>query len=96
MNSNNGLTWNKIILSKQEYYTYDIMTCDLNGDGRLDIVENNSGEIWMGTQAGAMYRVQIPKTASGKQFSDNASALPGNHSILPCLPIWTMASTCSS
>jgi signal transduction histidine kinase/ligand-binding sensor domain-containing protein len=37
------------------------------------IVENNSGEIWMGTQAGAMYRVQIPKTASGNLDISNAT-----------------------
>jgi signal transduction histidine kinase/ligand-binding sensor domain-containing protein len=29
------------------------------------IVENDAGEIWAGTQAGFLYRVQIPKTASG-------------------------------
>jgi signal transduction histidine kinase/ligand-binding sensor domain-containing protein len=29
------------------------------------LVENSSGEIWAGTQSGILYRVQIPKTASG-------------------------------
>ena len=28
---------------------------------------------------------------SGKQSADSASALPGSHSRLPCLPMWTIA-----
>lgn len=36
------------------------------------IVENSSGEIWAGTQAGYIYRVQIPKTASGNLDVSNA------------------------
>jgi hypothetical protein len=31
----------------------------------------------------------------GKQESDSASALPGNHSRLPCLPNCTSASVCT-
>ena len=36
------------------------------------IVEDDSGEIWAGTQAGFLYRVQIPKTASGNLDISNA------------------------
>jgi len=36
------------------------------------VVENSSGEIWAGTQSGTLYRVQIPKTASGNLDISNA------------------------
>ncbi|MFS4417098.1 ATP-binding protein [Maribacter sp. 2307ULW6-5] len=36
------------------------------------VVENSSGEIWAGTQSGVLYRVQIPKTASGNLDISNA------------------------
>ena len=34
---------------------------------------------------------QRPSAASGQQDAESASALPGSHSRLPCLPIWTIA-----
>jgi hypothetical protein len=32
-------------LSDEKFDTYDIITADLNGDGRPDIIESNSDEL---------------------------------------------------
>lgn len=45
INPKNGKAWMKIQLSEERFQTYDIMTVDLNGDGRLDILESNSDEL---------------------------------------------------
>lgn len=47
------------------YEYQDIGAIDGVNRGIYTIVEDTSGEIWGGTQAGYLYRVQIPKTASG-------------------------------
>jgi len=45
MNKGEGKSWNSITLNDENLHTYDIMTADLNGDGRLDIIESNSDEL---------------------------------------------------
>ena len=45
MNSKEGMVWEKIQLRKENFNTYDIITADLNGDKRLDIIESNSDEV---------------------------------------------------
>ena len=42
MNNENGRAWRKIQLSEETLNTYDIMSIDLNGDKKLDIIESNS------------------------------------------------------
>ena len=44
LNLGNGQKWKKIVLSDKKFSTYDIMVFDLNGDGKLDIIESNSDE----------------------------------------------------
>lgn len=39
------------------------------------LVEDELGEIWGGTQAGTLYRIQIPKTASGNLDVPNAKVM---------------------
>ena len=40
-----GEIWKRIQLRNEKFNTYDIITSDLNGDGRPDIIESNSDEI---------------------------------------------------
>jgi hypothetical protein len=44
LNRKNGEEWVKIKLSDEHFLTYDISVGDLNGDGRLDLLESNSDE----------------------------------------------------
>ena len=45
MNIEDGKVWKKILLSCEKFNTYDIIVSDLNGHGRLEIVEGNSDEL---------------------------------------------------
>ena len=45
MNKEGGTVWEKGQLSKKEFNTYDVLTADLNGDGKLDVIESNSDEV---------------------------------------------------
>ena len=45
MNNENTKVWERIKLSDNAFNTYDILTFDLNGDGKLDIIESNSDEL---------------------------------------------------
>ena len=44
LNLGNGQKWEKIVLSDKNFNTYDVMVFDLNGDGKLDVIESNSDE----------------------------------------------------
>ena len=45
INEQKGKEWQQIRLTENEFNTYDIITADLNGDGRPDIIESNSDEV---------------------------------------------------
>jgi imidazolonepropionase-like amidohydrolase len=45
INGNKGMAWEKIDLSDNKSFTYDILVEDLNQDGQPDIVESNSDEV---------------------------------------------------
>ncbi len=45
LNRDNAKIWEEIMLNKKTYNTYDISTADLNGDGRIDIIESNSDDL---------------------------------------------------
>jgi hypothetical protein len=45
INTGQGKSWESMQLSDEKFNTYDILTADLNGDGRPDIVESNSDEV---------------------------------------------------
>ena len=45
LNRADATVWERIQLSDKKFNTYDIITSDLNGDGREDIIESNSDEV---------------------------------------------------
>jgi hypothetical protein len=44
INSKNGQKWLKKSLTNKNFFTYDILVNDLNGDDKPDIIESNSDE----------------------------------------------------
>ena len=40
----NGQEWKENALSKNNFRTYDIIDSDINNDGKVDVLEANTGE----------------------------------------------------
>ena len=44
LNLSSGQNWKRINLLDNEFRTYDIISLDINNDGKIDIIEANSDE----------------------------------------------------